>query len=106
MVQPLELETKSDRTERGESFWSILEQVARRRRSKQKARLELLKRKVLQLAAYHRGILTVSDLLTQDWCDLEEANHCFQDLQVEGHCHFRATHQDRYVYVFPNYSNS
>ena len=104
MVQPLELETKSDRTDRGE-FWSILEQVARRRRSKQKARMDLLKRKVLQLAAYHRGVLTVSDLLTQDWCDLEEANHCFQDLQVEGQCHFRAA-QDRYVYVFPGLSNA
>ena len=67
---------------------------------------ELLKRKVLQLAAYHRGVLTVSDLLTQDWCDLEEANHCFQDLQMEGHCHFRTTHQDRYVYEFPGLSNS
>ena len=100
MQHLLEIE-QEDTAASGEAFWSIMEQFDRRRRSKQRTRLQLLKQKVLQLAAYHRGQVSVADLLNQDWCDLEEANHCFQDLQVEGHCHFSTNRQNQYIYVFP-----
>jgi hypothetical protein len=83
------------------TFWSIFEHYDRRKRSKQRARRDVLKSKVLHLAEYYQGIVGVPDLLMHDWCDREEANNCFQDLQAQGHCHFFTTYHDEDLYVFP-----
>jgi hypothetical protein len=83
------------------TFWSMFESYERKRLSKQNARKNLLKNKVKHLAQYYQGIVGVPDLLMHDWCDREEANACFQDLQAEGECHFFTTYQDEDLYVFP-----
>ena len=84
------------------TFWSMFESYERKRRGKLNARRELLKSKVNHLAEYYQGIVGVPDLLMHDWCDREEANACFQDLQAEGQCHFFTTYQDEDLYVFPH----